>query len=234
MRVKAELKIETCLLKIIRIKSGLADMLSALVDYNDTSSALKYWSKNTGVQIGSRLDQKIVGFLDRKNMGLVKWYTWPLKFLLRTGRYATALNDVERGRISSSLLFIPMLPPWPFSRHAVRSRKIREFSFIIPLTLDTRTHTNMDRFNPFLHTEVDQFNPLTLTNLYYLQYDCISEREEGKVILVEGSVSVRPWYDCISEREEGKVILNGWTAEGIVNFLHLAYQRVFFYYQFYC
>ena len=144
-------------------------MLSALVDYNDTSSALKYWSKNTGVLIGSRLDQKIVGFLDRKNMGLVKWYTWPLKFLLRTGRYATALNDVERGRISSSLLFIPMLPPWPFSRHAVRSRKIREFSFIIPLTLDMRTHTNMDRFNPFLHTEVDQFNPLALTNLYYLQ-----------------------------------------------------------------
>ena len=119
-------------------------MLPALVDYNDTSSALKYWSKITGVQIGSRLDQKIVGFLDRKNMGLVKWYTWPFKFLLRTGRYATALNDVERGRISSSLLFIPMLPPWPFSRHAVRSRKIREFSFIIPLTLDTRTHTNMD------------------------------------------------------------------------------------------
>ena len=32
-----------------------------------------------------------------------------------------------------------------------------------------RTHTNMDRFNPFLHTEVDQFNPLALTNLYYLQ-----------------------------------------------------------------
>ena len=101
-------------------------------------------------------------------MGLVKWYTWPLKFLLRTGRYATALNDVERGRISSSLLFIPMLQPWPFSRHAGRSRKIREFSFIISLTLDMRTHTNMDRFNPFLHTEVDQFNPLALTNLYYL------------------------------------------------------------------
>ena len=133
------------------------------------TQVLKYWSKNTGVLIGSRLDQKIVGFLDRKNMGLVKWYTWPLKFLLRTGRYATALNDVERGRISSSLLFIPMLPPWPFSRHAVRSRKIREFSFIIPLTLDMRTHTNMDRFNPFLHTDVDQFNPLALTNLYYLQ-----------------------------------------------------------------
>ena len=144
-------------------------MLSALVDYNDTSSALKYWSKNTGVQIGSRLDQKIVGFLDRKNMGLVKWYTWPLKFLLRTGRYATAKSNGERGRISSSLLFIPMLPPWPFSRHAGRSCKIREFSFIIPLTLDTRTHTNMDHFNPFLHTEVDQFNPLALTNLYYLQ-----------------------------------------------------------------
>ena len=31
-----------------------------------------------------------------------------------------------------------------------------------------RTHTNMDRSNPFLHTEVDQFNPLALTNLYYL------------------------------------------------------------------
>ena len=55
-----------------------------------------------------------------------------------------------------------------YSRHAGRSCKIREFSFIIPLTLDTRTHTNMDRFNPFLHTEVDQFNPLTLTNLHYL------------------------------------------------------------------
>ena len=146
-------------------------MLSALVDYNDTSSALKYWSKNTGFQIGSRLDQKIVGFLDRKNMGLVKWCTWPFKFFLRTGRYATAKSNGERGRISSSLLFIPMLRPWPFSRQAGRSCKIHEFTFIIPLTLDTRTHTNMDRFYPFLHTEVDQFNPLTLTNLHYLQSD---------------------------------------------------------------
>ena len=69
-----------------------------------------------------------------------------------------------------SLLFIPMLRPGLYSRHAGRSCKIREFSFIIPLTLDTRTHTNMDRFNPFLHTEVDQFNPLTLTNFYYLHF----------------------------------------------------------------
>ena len=61
-----------------------------------------------------------------------------------------------------------MLRPGLYSRHAGRSCKIREFSFIIPLTLDTRTHTNMDRFNPFLQTEVDQFNPLTLTNLHYL------------------------------------------------------------------
>ena len=155
-------------------------MLSALVDYNDTSSALKYWSKNTGVLIGSRLDQKIVGFLDRKNMGLEKWYTWPLKFLLRTGRYATALNDVERGRISSSLLFIPMLPPWPFSRHAVRSRKIREFSFIIPLTLDMRTHTNMDRFNPFLQMWISLTLSLSQTSTIYIELQQANEILWGK------------------------------------------------------
>ena len=71
-----------------------------------------------------------------------------------------------------------------------------------------RTHTNMDRFNPFLHTEVDQFNPLALTNLYYLQQTSTQkerQKEEEEKVGTEGKRRLQTDTQSPTERKESVV-----------------------------
>ena len=80
-----------------------------------------------------------------------------------------------------------------------------------------RTHTNMDRFNPFLHTEVDQFNPLTLTNLHYLQ-GLRSNYEELKLLLNKTYTPIVALQDCKLVEEQlstrGYALLKGISPVG--------------------